>query len=73
MDNPVFFKWLKINVLFFVGSFLVTSLAVVVPSDTILRFGRMWGGYTLARAPTISDPANLCRIAPAHNQSSPES
>lgn len=54
--NKIFFQWLKINSLLFAGCFIVTWLVTLFLPDVMLAFGRRWGAYMIAIAPTILDP-----------------
>jgi len=54
--DKIFLQWLKINGLLFAGAFVVTSLVTLLFPDVLLTFGRRWGAYTIAVAPTVLDP-----------------
>lgn len=56
MKKHTFFQWLIINSLFLAGAFIVTSLVTLLFPDALLAFGRRWGAYTIAVAPTVLDP-----------------
>lgn len=56
MKKRIFFQWLIINSLFLAGAFIVTSLVTLLFPDALLAFGRRWGAYTIAVAPTVLDP-----------------
>lgn len=55
--QKVFLQWLKINILFFAGSFIVTFVVGLLFTDTLLNFVRAWGAQTISYAPTVLDPA----------------
>ena len=44
MNRNIFLKWLKINILFFMGAFIVSLLLALLFPDTMLGFVRSWGG-----------------------------
>ena len=45
MNRNIFLKWLKINILFFMGAFIVSLLLALLFPDTMLGFVRSWGGH----------------------------
>jgi len=47
MNKQIFFKWLKLNVLWFIGAFVVALLLVLLFPATMLGL-RLWGAYTIA-------------------------
>jgi hypothetical protein len=46
-NKQIFFKWLKLNVLWFMGAFVVALLLVLLFPATMLGL-RLWGAYTIA-------------------------
>lgn len=53
MDNRIFIKWLKINILFFAGAFIAALILALVIPDIMLLFVRRWGAYTIAVGPRV--------------------
>ena len=58
MNKQTFLKWLRINIQFFVGAFIVALLLALLFPDIMLGFVRKWGAYTIAVGPTVSEPAS---------------
>ena len=56
MDNRIFIKWLKINILFFTAAFIVSLILALVIPDIMLQFVRRWGAYTIAVGPMVLEP-----------------
>jgi hypothetical protein len=53
MDRKIFLKWLRINVMFFMGAFIIGLLLSFLFPDIMLGFIRKWGAYTISVGPTI--------------------
>ena len=58
MNRKIFLKWLKINILFFMGAFIVTLLLALLFPDTMLGFVRKWGAYSRTVGPTVLEPTS---------------
>ena len=58
MNREIFLKWLKINVLFFIGAFIVALLLAFLFTDTMLGFVRSWGAYGNSVSPTVLEPTS---------------
>ena len=58
MNRGIFLKWLKINILFFMGAFIVSLLLVLLFPDTMLGFVRSWGAYGNSVAPAVLEPTS---------------
>jgi hypothetical protein len=58
MNRKIFLKWLKINILFFTGAFIVALLLALLFPDTMLGFVRIWGAYIRSVGPTVLEPTS---------------
>jgi len=58
MNRKIFLKWLKMNILFFMGAFIVALLLALLFPDTMLGFARKWGAYIRAVGPTVLEPTS---------------
>ena len=58
MNKNIFLKWLKINTLFFVGTFIVGLVLALLFPDHMLGFGRRWGANVIAISRIISEPVS---------------
>ena len=58
MNRKIFLKWLKINILFFMGAFIVALLLALLFPDTMLGFVRKWGAYSRTVGPTVLEPTS---------------
>ena len=58
MNRTIFLKWLKINILFFMGAFIVALLLALLFPDTMLGFVRKWGAYSRIVGPTVLKPTS---------------
>jgi hypothetical protein len=58
MDRKIFQKWLKVNILFFTGAFIVALLLALLFPDTMLGFVRTWGAHSRTVGPTILEPTS---------------
>jgi hypothetical protein len=58
MDRRIFLKWLKVNILFFTGAFIVALLLALLFPDTMLGFVRKWGAYIRSVGPTVIEPTS---------------
>ena len=58
MNRKIFLKWLKINIPFFTGAFLVALLSASLFPDTMLGFVRKWGAYNRTVGPTVLEPTS---------------
>ena len=58
MRKQVYLKWLRINILYFVGAFIAALLLALLFPDTMLEFVRKWGAYTITIGPTVIEPAS---------------
>jgi len=58
MNRKIFLNWLKINILFFMGAFIVALLSALLFPDTMLEFVRKWGAYTRTVGPTVLKPTS---------------
>jgi hypothetical protein len=58
MNRKIFLKWLKINILFFMGAFIVALLLALLFPDTMLGFVRKWGAYIRTVGPTVLEPTS---------------
>ena len=58
MDRRIFLKWLKVNILFFAGAFIVALLLALLFPDTMLGFVRKWGAYIRSVGPTVIEPTS---------------
>ena len=48
MNKQIFMKWRGINVLLFIGGFIVALLLALLFQDTMWGFVRIGGAYTIA-------------------------
>ena len=67
MNKDIVLKWLRINVLFFVGAFIVALLLAMLFPDTLLGFVRGWGARSIAISSallgeTVSPHARFLKI-----------
>jgi len=58
VNRQIFIKWLKINVLCFMGAFIVALLLALLFPDTMLGFVRSWGAYGNSVSPTVLEPTS---------------
>ena len=58
MNRNIFLKWLKVNILFFMGAFIVSLLLALLFPDTMLGFVRSWGAYGNSVSPTVLEPTS---------------
>ena len=58
MNRKIFLKWLKNNILFFMGAFTVALLLALLFPDAMLGFVRKWGAYSRTVGPTVLEPAS---------------
>ena len=58
MDRKIFLKWLKVNILFFTGAFIVALLLALLFPDAMLGFVRKWGEYTRSVGLTVLEPTS---------------
>ena len=58
MDRRIFLKWLKVNILFFTGAFIVALFLALLFPDTMLGFVRKWGEYIRSVGPTVLKPTS---------------
>ena len=58
MNRKIFLKWLKINILFFMGAFIVALFSALLFPDTMLGFVRKWGAYSRTVGPTLLEPTS---------------
>jgi len=56
MNRKIFLKWLKINILFFMGAFIGALLSALLFPETMLEFIRKWGAYTRTVGQTVLKP-----------------
>jgi len=53
MNREVFLKWVRINILFFVGAFVVALFLTLLFPDTLLGFVRSWGARSRLVSSTL--------------------
>lgn len=58
MDKKTFLKWLKINIIFFMGAFTAGLLLGYIFPDIMLGLVRKWGAYTISVGPTILEQSS---------------
>jgi hypothetical protein len=58
MNRKIFLKWLKNNILFFMGAFIVSLLLALMFPSTMLGFVRRWGAYIRTIGTTAIEPTS---------------
>jgi hypothetical protein len=58
MNRKIFLKWLKNNILFFMGAFIIALFLALLFPDTMLGFVRRWGAYIRTVGPTVLEPTS---------------